>query len=100
MSVVLTPEFAVVGRELDINDAENLKNAGRDLIANGQSPLRVDLAGLETANSVSVAVLVAWYRAAAREEKSIDFVNLSPELQEIIEFSGLSRLLLQAMPGL
>ncbi len=100
MSVVVTPEFAVIGRELDINDAEALKSAGQELITNGQAPLRVDLGGLETANSVSVAVLVAWYRAAAREEKRIDFVNLSPELQEIIEFSGLSRLLLQAAPGL
>ena len=100
MNIVITPEFAVSGRELDINDAEALKIAGRELIANGESPLRVDLGDLETANSVTVAVLVAWYRAAAREEKRIDFVNLSPELQDIIEFSGLSRLLLQAAPGL
>ena len=100
MSVVITSEFAVVGRELDIDQAEALNLTGQSLIAERPSPIRVDLAGLETANSVTVAVLVAWYRAATLEEKTIDFVNLSPELQDIIEFSGLSRLLLQAMPGL
>ena len=100
MSVVLTPAFELVGKELDINDAETIKQAGKALISAADGRLRVDLGELEIANSVTVALLIAWYRAATLEEKSNDFVNLSAELQDIIEFSGLSRLLLQPAPGL
>jgi len=109
MAVQLSESFNLSGDELGLDQAEDIKTRGTALIdrtieLNGASeePVRVDLAGLERANSVTVAVLMAWYRYAALRQRSIMFVNLSQELLNIIEFSGLRSLLVadqQHRPG-
>lgn len=80
---------------MELDQAEAIKAEGVALIEgnHGEEPIRVDLSGLERANSVTVAVLMAWYRHAVLQQKSILFVNLSQELLNIIEFSGLRRIL-------
>lgn len=100
MSVTLSEDFVVAGDELSLDEAEALKDTGKTMIADAEGPIRVDLGDLERANSVTVAVLIAWYRAAALEDKQVILVNPSQELREIIEFSGLGKVLLPAMPGL
>ncbi len=100
MKVTISEDFSVSGDELTLEDAESIKTAGVRMIAAGGDKIRVDLTGLDRANSVTAAVLVAWYRAATLQNKSIVFVNLSQELRDIIEFSGLSRMLLPPTPGL
>ena len=100
MSVAINPQFEVVGEEIGLNAAETIKASGRALIEAGDGPFQVDLAGLERANSVTVALLLAWYRCAVLQKKSIFFVNLSEELHNIIEFSGLSAVLLRRSPGM
>ena len=100
MTVTISEDFAINGVELTLDQAEEIKIAGAAQIAAREDTIRVDLSGLERANSVTAAVLVAWYRAATLQNKSIVFVNLSQELRDIIEFSGLSRVLLPPTPGL
>ena len=100
MKVTISDDFVVSGDELTLNDAEAIKAAGVRIITAAENAVRVDLNGLERANSVTAAVLVAWYRSATLQNKSIVFVNLSQELRDIIEFSGLSRVLLPPTPGL
>ena len=94
MPVQLTEPFGLQGDELELDQAEAIKTQGIRLIENGAGPFRVDLAELRRANSVTVAVLMAWYRHARLHEKSIVFVNLSQDLLNIIEFSGLRRILI------
>jgi len=77
--------FDVSGEELDLDQAEAVKEQGVRIIEAESGPFEVNLAGLQRANSVTVAVLMAWYRHAALSDKSIKFVNLSRELLNIIE---------------
>ena len=94
MSAELTDQFALSGNEVGLDVAEQIKTQGVGMISKQTGPFTVDLAGLNRANSVTVAVLVAWYRHATLQQKPIFFVNLSKELHNIVEFSGLSRILL------
>jgi len=94
MTVELTEQFALRGEEVGLEQAEQLKSAGVALIESESGPFTVDLANLVRANSVTVAVLVCWYRHATLRQKSIMFVNLSDDLHDIVEFSGLSDVLL------
>ncbi len=101
MAAQLAEPFNLTGDELGLEQAEAVKAAGMALIerSSDAEPIRVDLAALEQANSVTVAVLMAWYRHAAIQQKSIMFVNLSQDLLNIIEFSGLRRLLVADQPS-
>jgi ABC-type transporter Mla MlaB component len=98
MAVELTPAFALQGDELALEQAEAIRAEGEALMARSQGPYQFDLSGLERANSVTVAVLLAWYRHATLRQKPIMFVNLSQDLLNIIEFSGLRRVLIGASP--
>jgi anti-anti-sigma factor len=90
----ITDDFRVSG-ELRLDTAERYKRRGRQLIDGMSRDVEVDLGGLGIANSVSVAVMVGWLRHATLKGKSIVFVNMSQDLRKIIEFSGLSQLLVR-----
>lgn len=94
MTVRLTEQFELIGDELDLQQAEAIKQQGQRLIELGVGPAQVNLAALARANSLTVAVLMAWYRHAMRMGTSITFASMSQELINIIEFSGLHELLL------
>ena len=94
MSVELNEQFCLQGVEISLDDAEAIKRQGLGLIDAQSGPITVDLSQLQRANSVTVALLVAWYRRATLQQKPIAFVNLSEDLHNIVEFSGLSRVLL------
>ena len=96
----LSDDFEVSGEEIELDDAESIKLRGYRLIDAGEGPFQVDLELLKRANSVSVAVLLAWYRRAMLQDKAIFFVNLSEDLHNIVEFSGLSRVLLNRRSGM
>lgn len=100
MTVQVSEEFEVSGEEIELEDAESIKRRGYGLIDAGAGPFQVDLEHLKRANSVSVAVLLAWYRRAMLQDKRIFFVNLSEDLHNIVEFSGLSRVLLNRTAGM
>jgi len=94
LGAILTDAFALEGEEVVLDQAEAIKSRGMQMIDAGEGPFQVDLGALERANSVTVALLMAWYRHAQLREKPILFVNLSQELHNIVEFSGLSQTLL------
>ena len=90
----LTDDFRLLGGAIDFDDADAVKARGCALIESATAPVRVDLGSLERASTVTVAVLLAWYRAAHFHDKSIVFVNLSSDLRNIVRFSGLDSVLL------
>ena len=81
------------GRVTFDNLAE-IRQAGETLIAEVQrSAVEFDCSGLEEANSVAVALLIAWRRAAGRCGKSVVFKGAPLDLRNIAAFSGLSDIL-------
>ena len=78
---------------ISFDNAEEVKQLGRDHIANLQNPIEIDVSAIEQANSLAVAILSAWQRTATLQDKSIVFVNLSQELRNIIALSGLDDVL-------
>ena len=94
MAVQLTDGFELVGDQLEYAEVEAIKEQGKALINQCSGTVVVKLAGLERANSVTVALLVAWFRAAKLQKKSIEFLEPSTQLYKIIDVSGLSAMLL------
>ncbi len=70
-----------------------LREAGEDAIAGSGDQTVVDVSGLESANSLAVALLMAWFRAAERLGKALSFTGLPDELISIIELSGMDAVL-------
>ena len=96
--VQLTPEFALHGDALAFSSADDIREQGCRLIRAAEAqpgPVEVDLGGVKRANTLMVAILLAWYREAHLLQKSIVFVNLSSELRNIVTFSGLQSILLE-----
>jgi ABC-type transporter Mla MlaB component len=93
MSVSLSPDFELAGGEVDLNEAERLKELGLAIIASKAGPFEVDCKGLQQANSVTVALMICWHRHATLMQKEVVFLNLSKDLHNIIAFSGLSGVL-------
>ena len=93
MSATLGEDFSLHGEEISAANADALRVQGEQQIKRANGPVTCDLQGLQRANSVTVAVMLAWYRAAHLAGHSILFVNLSSELRNIIAFSGLTDVL-------
>ena len=93
MSAQLSDQFELHGEEVLFAEVEAIKKQGMQLIEDAQDSVKVDLANLERANSVTIALLTAWYRHAHLHKKSIVFAYLSEDLRNIIAFSGLTDIL-------
>ena len=93
-STQLTEQFQLCGDLIHFAEVEDLKVRGNQLIdLSCEQSIVVDLAGLAGANSVTVALLLAWYRHAALQHKQLLLTNVAPALQNIIDFSGLADVL-------
>jgi anti-anti-sigma regulatory factor len=79
---------------VNLENAESVKIHGYALIDAASDKVTIDLASLKHANSVTIAVLCAWHRYAARRDISAVFINLDEELRNIIVLSGLQDVLL------
>ncbi len=99
MPVTLDDSFSVNGHALAFDDADRIKEDGcRKIDQHGEGSLHVDLGGLTQANSLTVAVMMVWYRHAYLQEKTLRFTSLSEDLRNMIEFSGLGSVLLPDSP--
>lgn len=81
-------DYRVTGRVRFAN-LMDIREAGEAAITAGGDDVVVDLSGIENGNSAAVALLIAWYRAAESQDKSIRFVAAPAELENIVELSGL-----------
>lgn len=55
--------------------------------------IAINFAQLTTASSLTVALMIAWYRCAQAHGCAIRFVQLPAALQQIVDFSGLGEVL-------
>lgn len=59
----------------------------------GDAEVRIDLQGVERADSAGVALLVEWQRVAARQQQTICFQNIPSQMLAIARLSGVDELL-------
>lgn len=77
---------------LDFGTVTALRDQGEPLFqAGGQ--VRIDLAGVETANSAGLALLVEWLDMARARGASLQLANMPESLTRIAAFSNLQDLL-------
>lgn len=83
--------FVVIG-ELSFQTVPQINVRGKQLIA--ASPLPVfELQNITSSDNSSVALLTSWVRYAKNLHKRILFVDLPKQLLDIVEASGLEKLL-------
>ncbi|MDP2227800.1 MAG: STAS domain-containing protein [Moraxellaceae bacterium] len=78
---------------LGYDNADQVASAGERLLADG-GPACVDLARLESASTLVVAVLLRWARVAANAGKPLQLRHVPAKCQAIIRVSGLDSVLL------
>ncbi len=81
--------FAV--KDLNFANAKALLQEGRGAVAGGEQ--EYDLSALSQVDSASVAVMVAWQRAAIKSGKTIRFLNAPPNLVSLAKLYGVTELL-------
>lgn len=74
--------------------AKPLYEAGLAAIRAGQTT--IDLADLATADSVAIAALIGWQRAAIRQGSTLAFTNVPANLQSLAQLYGVAELLQSA----
>jgi len=79
---------------INFENYPEMRLVGDELVDSATSPVRIDLAGLTHANSLTVGAMIAWYRRAAKQDKIVQFDNVSQPLHRIIQVSGLETILL------
>ncbi len=76
--------------DVTYDNAEALCAEGLGLLAGISSSPTVDLAGLTTASSLTVAMLLRWARAAAARGQSLRLTQVPERCLAIIRVSGLT----------
>lgn len=74
--------------DLDFDSVAVLWNATESLFAD-EPPTRIDLRGVNRANSAGVALLVAWLGRVQRERQTVMFINVPTQMRAIIEVTDL-----------
>jgi ABC-type transporter Mla MlaB component len=70
-----------------------LRAEGDAVISAAPTGVRMQLDDLDGGSSAAVALIMAWFRCAAVQDKTIEFVDVPPEVTKIIELSGLTDVL-------
>ena len=79
---------------ITFDNLADVRTAGEALIAGAPGGgVEFDCSGLEETSSLTVALLIAWQRAAGARDKSVAFKGTSRALRRIAAFSGLNDLL-------
>jgi len=74
-----------------IDAVPDLLPRGLALLADGET--RIDLAGVTTADSSAVALLLEWLRAAQRTGNRVVYLNLDNSLKSLVDLYGVTELL-------
>ncbi|HTN65050.1 MAG TPA: STAS domain-containing protein [Burkholderiaceae bacterium] len=76
---------------LTVHNAKTVLQAGLRAVADGQRT--IDLTHVAAVDSVAVAILLAWQRAARGRGGNLDFGHLPPNLQSLAQLYGVAALL-------
>lgn len=95
MSATLTRsgERLQLSGAIDYDNADAICAEGLALLAQNGSQTVVDLAGLTSASSLSVAVLLRWARTAATQGGRLQLAHVPERCRAIVRVSGLAEAL-------
>ncbi len=92
-----TPALYQVQGEVNLRTFSEQRRAGEAAIAaaaeRSESTIDFDFSEVQAANSLSVALMTAWFRFAQTQGCEMRILPLPQGLQLIVEFSGLSSVL-------
>ena len=77
---------------IDFNNVVKIRDSGIELM-NAVSSVDIDLFGVKHADSSSLALLVAWARAAKKQHKRFQLLNIPTFLASLARVSGLDAIL-------
>ncbi len=83
---------------LDFNSVNALATEAESLFP-PSGRLRIDLSGVESANSAGLALLLEWLALARSRRLDLEYLNLPQSLERIAAFSNLGPLLPVARPS-
>ena len=97
MSHSLTIEIDATGRgriagRIDVDNAADALSRGIGLFAVGK-PLIADISALESADSITLAVLIAWAARARKSGGNLTFKQVSASLQAIAHLGDVESML-------
>ena len=78
-----------VAGEVGASSVLELRKQGEKLVSGAQGSLTVDLAGLQTAHSAILSMLMCWQRLAQTKQVSLAFEGASERLQSLAALSNL-----------
>ncbi|NIP13612.1 MAG: STAS domain-containing protein [Pseudomonadales bacterium] len=79
---------------VDFGNFASVRSAGEQYLAESVGERAVvDLTGLESCNSIAVALLMAWFRFAHARGQEVVYAGAPQDLLSIIEISGLMEVL-------
>lgn len=93
--VELSGHTLSVSGVVDAQSVLSLRSQGEKLIQSVKAPVEADLAGLETANSVVLSMLLCWQRIAEHSGSTLSFKNASDRLASLAALSNLD----EQLPG-
>lgn len=81
--------------DLNFTNVMPLYQQGAKLIAgfNPTSLVQIDFSGLTSANSAAIALMVDWLRYAKKAGKSLQFLNLSSEIQSLLQAAEMNHVI-------
>jgi phospholipid transport system transporter-binding protein len=86
------PGWARICGRIDVENAAEVFEQG--LLLSGDGPeMDVDLSGLTTADSVTLAVLIAWAGRARKQGKGVHYSGISDQLRALAQLSDVESLL-------
>jgi phospholipid transport system transporter-binding protein len=84
-------QLEIIG-ELSFNTTPKLRNIGCHFITKNEQPV-FNLQQVISKDNSGIALLTSWTRFAKKLGKTIYFVNLPNQLQDVIKLSGLENIL-------
>lgn len=82
--------------DIDFANADACCDEGLALLAQMPGDVLIDLAGLRSASSLSVAVLLRWARSVAAKDMTLRLANVPEKCRAIVQVSGLAEALPEA----
>lgn len=87
-----THHFTLSGT-ISFDSVANLCDMGSNLIKNGPQNIVFDFHEIVRSDSSALALLTAWARKARQLNKTIQFINLGPQLIDVAKLSNLDKVL-------
>lgn len=88
-----SPETLSLSGEVSADNVVALRNKGEGIIKHMPSESAINLAGLTSANTITLSLLLSWIRYAREKSVSLTIVQSPNQLFDMARVSGLEQIL-------